>query len=379
MTGGVFDAVVIGGGFYGLSVAWHLRRGLGLTSVAVVEKEPEFMTRASAVNQARVHRGYHYPRSILTAYRSNVNLPSFIDDYRDAIVDDFVHYYAVARTLSQTNGRQFEAFSRRIGAPIAQAPTHVRALFDPARIDGVFEVSEPAFDWRILRRVLLERISGDPGIRLIPGTEALSIAPEPDGVIAVQTDREPLEARRVISAAYSRVNLLHRASGLEPIPLQHELTEMPLVELPTALEGAAFTVMDGPFFSMMPYPDRGLHTLSHVRYTPRHRWVDGGTEPGADVPAPAPVDPWTLLEAVKEASAFDKMKADVLRYLPALSGLERRDSLHEVKTVLLKSEHDDSRPILFRRDHGIAGYTCILGAKIDTIYDVFQELGETHG
>ena len=27
--------------------------------------------------------------------------------------------------------------------------------------------------------------------------------------------------------------------------------------------------MCGPFFSAMPFPARGLHTLSHVRYTPQ--------------------------------------------------------------------------------------------------------------
>lgn len=371
------DAVVIGGGFYGLSIARHLSTTLGLNSVAVVEKEPEFMTRASYVNQARVHRGYHYPRSILTSYRSQVNLPIFLNEFRDAVVDDFSHYYAIASTLSQTNARQFEAFSRRIGAPLAPAPAHIRSLFDPARIDNVFAVSEPAFDSRVLRRLLLERIAEDPRIRLIPGTEALSLAPTSDGTITVHTGSGDLTARRVISAVYSRMNVLHRASGLDPVPVQHELTEMALVRLPDDLHGAAFTVMDGPFFSMMPFPSRGLHTLSHVRYTPHHRWTDGARD---DTHLPAPeTDPWVLLDAVREHSAFDKMKADVVRYMPSMTGLEQADSLREVKTVLLKSQHDDSRPILFRRDHGIPGYTCTLGAKIDNIYDVFQELDETNG
>ena len=383
-----FDAIVIGGGFYGLSVALHLRTGLGLRRVAVLEKEPEFMSRASYVNQARVHRGYHYPRSILTAYRSQVNLPSFIDDYREAVVDDFTHYYAIARALSQTNARQFEAFSRRIGAPIDAAPPAVAALFDPSRIDGVFEVSEPAFDSRILRSLLLDRILAEPGIELMPSTEAQAVRPGPGGSgeagrsggpLTVETDAGTLSAPIVISAAYSRINVLHRASGLATIPVQHELTEMPLVSLPQELRGAAFTVMDGPFFSMMPFPDRGLHTLSHVRYTPHHRWTEGDAIADAVAPALPAVDPWTLLEQVRERTAFDKMKADVLRYMPGLGALAQRDSVREVKTVLMKSKHDDSRPILFRADHGLPGYTCIMGAKIDNIYDVFQELGETYG
>ena len=50
---------------------------------------------------------------------------------------------------------------------------------------------------------------------------------------------------------------------------------MALVEPPAELGGAAVTVMDGPFFSLMPYPSRGLFTLSHVRYTPHCSWHDG--------------------------------------------------------------------------------------------------------
>ena len=64
-SGNSWDAVIIGGGFFGLSVALLLKeRGL---SVVVLEREKEPMLRASYNNQARVHGGYHYPRSLMTA------------------------------------------------------------------------------------------------------------------------------------------------------------------------------------------------------------------------------------------------------------------------------------------------------------------------
>jgi septum formation inhibitor-activating ATPase MinD len=46
------------------------------------------------------------------------------------------------------------------------------------------------------------------------------------------------------------------------------------------------------------------------------------------------------------------------------------DSIWEVKTVLPKSEVDDSRPVLYRADCGLPNLTCILGGKIDNIYDI---------
>jgi glycine/D-amino acid oxidase-like deaminating enzyme len=60
------DAVVIGGGHYGLRIALHLWESWGLRDVLVLEAEPKLMSRASYANQARVHNGYHYPGSILT-------------------------------------------------------------------------------------------------------------------------------------------------------------------------------------------------------------------------------------------------------------------------------------------------------------------------
>ncbi len=68
------------------------------------------------------------------------------------------------------------------------------------------------------------------------------------------------------------------------------------------------------------------------------------------------------------------MIRDAERYIPRLKDCRYVDSLWEVKTVLPQSEVDDSRPILFRRNQGIKNFTCILGAKIDNVYDIPDEL-----
>ena len=73
------------------------------------------------------------------------------------------------------------------------------------------------------------------------------------------------------------------------------------------------------------------------------------------------------------------MVRDAARYLPALADCRYRDSLWEVKTVLPRSEVDDSRPILFRPDHGIPNYHVVMGGKIDNVYDVADELAKRLG
>jgi len=56
-------------------------------------------------------------------------------------------------------------------------------------------------------------------------------------------------------------------------------------------------------------------------------------------------------------------------YLPALAEAHHVDSLFEVKTVLVKNDEDDGRPILF-----VPGCYAVPGGKIDNIYDVLEKL-----
>jgi len=122
------------------------------------------------------------------------------------------------------------------------------------------------------------------------------------------------------------------------------------------------TVMDGPFWSAMPFPATGDHSLSHVRYTPHCRWLDGGAS-GRDVRGEAVL-------RTPRASRVPHMQRDAARYLPEMASARHVRSLWEVKTILPRSEMDDSRPILTRGVPGAEGLVTVLGAKIDSVYDV---------
>src|SRR3954453_8374790 len=111
-----WDAVIVGGGFYGLYLAEFLAARVG--RVVLCERGPDLMARASYANQARVHNGYHYPRSVLTAVRSRVNFPRFVDEFGPAVDATFEKLYAVARRGSKVTAGQFAEAMRRIGAPV---------------------------------------------------------------------------------------------------------------------------------------------------------------------------------------------------------------------------------------------------------------------
>jgi glycine/D-amino acid oxidase-like deaminating enzyme len=360
------DALVVGGGFFGCSLAVHLREVAGM-SVTLLEAGADLMQRASYTNQARVHNGYHYPRSLLTALRSRVNYPRFLAQFSDCVDESFEKCYAVSRAFSKVTANQFRILCETIGAPIAPAPTRIRKLFDPQRIEDVFMVREGAFDSVKLKRRMAARME-QTGVDVRLGHEARRVRRGADGGLVVEcvgaAGEYEVACRRVFNCTYSRLNRLLEASGLPLIPLKHELTEIALVEPPEPLRNLGVTVMCGPFFSVMPFPSRGLHSFSHVRYTPHCQWQDAPDRPY--------MDPYAVLSASRRESHFLRMVADAKRYMPVLAGCKQRDYLLEVKTVLPRSEVDDSRPILFRKDCGLPGLDCIMGAKIDNIFDMVE-------
>lgn len=364
----MYNAVIIGGGFYGAVLALYLRNQRRFDDILLLEREVELLTRASYNNQARVHYGYHYPRSYTTAYRSRVNLPRFVHDFPFAVKTDFIKVYAIARRNSRVTARQFVRFCHEIGAEIEPASPSLKQLFEPKLIEEVFLVKEYAFDAIRLRNWAEEELSRH-GIEVHRRTQVTKIhgdfSTRSQSVQCVDATGEVTQvtAGFVFNCTYSGLNQFGGDFTTTQIKLKHEITEMGLMEVPMVLRDLGVTVMDGPFFSIMPFPARNLHSLSHVRYTPHLHWFDR-----------VGVDPYQRLEQYAKESRVDRMVRDAARYLPALLDVRQVDSLFEVKTVLVKSESDDGRPILFERHESLPNCYSILGGKIDNIYDVLERL-----
>jgi glycine/D-amino acid oxidase-like deaminating enzyme len=357
-----FDAVVLGGGFFGCSIAGYLKPRM--PKVLVVEQEDQLFRHASYVNQARIHNGYHYPRSLHTAYRSHVNFQSFIRDYPECVVSNFTKLYAIARHHSKVNARQFERFCNIIGAPWKPARAGHVKLFNPRLIEAVYEVQEYAFDSNILRDTVRRKLdAADVDVRLNSRVERV----EAHGSMwrVFLSGGVEVETRYLFNCTYAGLKHIPGLESQCQTILKHEITEMALIEPPEQLRHLGVTVMCGPFFSTMPFPPRGLHTLSHVRYTPHASWIDSG---------PDSPDPYAQMKAYSKQSKACHMLKDAQRYLPALSEARIVDSLFEVKTLLVRNEIDDGRPILMERGDTPSTIYSILGGKIDNIYDVIHRL-----
>ena len=97
-----YDVIIIGAGLYGLYSAELIGRvggGLSSKKVLVLERDAAPFMRATYINQARVHMGYHYPRSYSTAIKSRNYFERFVEDYGFCIEKNFKKIYATSAIL----------------------------------------------------------------------------------------------------------------------------------------------------------------------------------------------------------------------------------------------------------------------------------------
>lgn len=367
------DFLIVGGGIFGVYAALFLAdQGQRVT---VVEKETQLMRKASIVNQARLHGGYHYPRSIATARMSDENKARFTHDHQDFILFDFEKYYAIDRFGSLTDGAQFERFCAYIGIDCDLVKDH--PLFNYDRLEAVFRTTEYTFDPLLIARYYDQKIRERSEIQLLLHHEVAEVATAGDAWrmkvknLSDQSTKE-IRAAQVINATYSASNAINRLFGQSEIQLMHEISEMAFVSSPQ-LGTTGLTVMDGPFGSIMPYGKSGLLSLSSVAYT--HHKVSYDALPVFDCQEHHP-DCGPKATSIcngcqwRPPSNYGKMRAQMQQYLAPQVQLQYFTSMFTIKSKLKANFIDDGRPteinILRRNPH----FYCIFAGKINSIYEI---------
>ena len=191
---------------------------------------------------------------------------------------------------------------------------------------------------------------------------------------------ESLTGDWVFNCTYAALNHIDSRTTVRRPALRHQIAEIVLIRPPPELQEKAVTVMDGPFFSTMPFPPRQLHSLTHVRYTHHMAWLDGG-EHSESKPSRNPLE--LLAEylatggGAKTRSRANWMIRDAQRYLPALAKASVEETLFEIKTFVAETEVDDARPIYFHQDVTMPRLISILGSKIDNVFDILSYVDRT--
>ncbi|MDO4284169.1 MAG: FAD-dependent oxidoreductase [Eubacteriales bacterium] len=366
------DKIIIGAGLYGLYAArLCVRRG---ESVVILECDPAPFCRATYINQARVHMGYHYPRSLSTAMKSAGYFRRFCEDFSFCIEKSFRQIYATSREFSWTNAEQFASFCRAAGIRCEELPAP--AFFRKGMCDGAFLTEEYTYD------ALLRELETSPKAELLCGVQIDRILRQAETFSVSLSDGRQFETPYLLNATYASANqILDMVEGIEEqqkrlFEIKYELCEIILTRSGEFLRDVGLTVMDGPFFSIMPFGKTGYHSLTAVAFTPhmtcRDRFPSFPCQEGTDC------TPQRLRNCDscpnRPESAWPYMDHLARKYMKEEYCFTYERSLFSMKPILKASEVDDSRPTAIRVNSQTPRMVSVLSGKINTVYDLDEYL-----
>lgn len=371
----VYDKIILGAGLYGLYAAEQC--GARGEKVMVLERDATPFRRATTINQARVHQGYHYPRSYSTAVKSAHYFERFCQDYAFCLLKDFDQVYATSAQFSWTDAAAFQTFCD--AAHIRCDAINPNKYFNPGLCDGAFLTTEYTYDAVALLQYFLQKLEALPNVTICYGHKPTKI--EAVGQVYRVTANEGArvdETPFLLNATYAGVNDIHAMLGFAPFQIKYELCEMILCEVSEAFQNTGITVMDGPFFSIMPYGQTGLHSMSAVTFTPHQASFEALATFDCQSRAGGLCKPGDLYNCndcpAKPQSAWPYMSQLAHKYMKEEYGFTYHSSLYSMKPILKASEIDDSRPTVIRKFTNEPTFVSVLSGKINTVYDLDEVL-----
>ena len=370
-----FDKIIIGAGLYGLySALFCCKKG---QNVVVLECDSAPFKRATYINQARVHQGYHYPRSISTALKSAGYFERFNKDYDFCINREFDQIYATSSGYSWTNGKQFADFCKAANIPCEElVPDN---FFKSSMCDGAFRTREYTYDAMILRDYFLNQLERySKSCTVLYNVDITGIEREEDCFTVNTKGNGKYQSGFVLNATYAGTNQILKMAGYEGFGIKYELCEIILCNTNERLRDIGFTVMDGPFFSIMPFGKTGYHSLTSVTFTPHTTSFDEVPSFGCQKESLGFCSKRKLGNcndcSAKPETAFPYMANLARKYLLDDFGFEYKSSLFSMKPILMSSEIDDSRPTVIRTLIDNPTLVSVLSGKINTVYDLDEVL-----
>ena len=315
---------IIGGGIFGVTTAIRLSRN---HDVDLFEQNSDILQSASGINQYRLHRGYHYPRSTDTAISAKNSELFFKNEYSGSIVDDIDHFYCIANENSLTNKDQYLNFCNAVDLSFEETKLD---LLNQNKIDLCVKVVETLFDPFLLKDICWKKIQ-ENNINMHMGKPVYL------------NDLDSYDY--VIVATYAGFNqTLNNFSDLQ-MNCQFELCEKPVVKLPNSFNQKSIVIMDGPFMCVDPLGKTGNFVLGNVVHAIHHSNV-GKT----------PIIPEEFKNLLNNGiirnpciTNFNSFVESGSSFIPDLNRAEYLGSMFTVRTVLPNLDNTDARPTIVRK------------------------------
>jgi hypothetical protein len=300
---------VVGAGIYGSTVAIKLaEHGHSVTLFDSLG----ILRAASAINQYRIHAGYHYPRSPETIDETLRARVEFQTAYPMAVVKNTQHFYAIPHQGSRTQPTVFETVMEDSHLPLRSVrPEWMNFDF----IDRCYEVDEQIYDVGLLRSFIQQQIH-DLEIRFVH--REFKQAESSDFGLVVWATYGLSQSQRVFNFA------------------KYQIAEKVLVELPLKLRGISLVVIDGPFTGFDPFGSSSYSLFGSAEHT--NHWTT--TDPND----PYPTQFASLLNRPEfervEFSKFNALRDDSALTVPASKEGRYLGSRFTIRVVENNPEQD---------------------------------------
>ncbi len=308
---------VVGAGIYGITTAIKLKTA-GY-DVDLMEGENDIMKAASGINQYRVHRGYHYPRSLDTIKSCKDNEQSFIKYYNRSIIRKNNHYYSIAKEDSLITPKQYLT-------TLDKTDLEWEIVETSPNCNLTIKVNEKLYDPYILKEICHNRIKGN-GINLKLNTWV--------------SNKDLKDYKYNIYATYSSLNKLTDKKQ----NYQFELCEKPLFKLPSKYKNKSLVIMDGPFMCFDPYADTDYHLGGNVVHAIHISNI------GINPEIPPPYKRYINKGLIKKPkyTNVDRFIESAKKFFPDIESAKHIGSMYTVRTVLPHKDNTDERPTIVKK------------------------------
>ena len=315
---------VVGAGIFGVTAAYTLAKN---HSVDLFEKNNDIMMESSDVNQCRIHRGYHYPRSPDTVKNVLIANRSFNEEFNQTIVTDTENYYCISKTDSFTSSNQFKEFCKKYDLEYELiTPT----IINKNSIDLCFKVKENLFDHEKLKKLCWKKLK-DNDVNIIFNTKASNKILDKYDFIIICT--------------YGQTENLFNSSIDFQREYQFEICEKVFVTLPKEFNKKSILVMDGPFMGIDPVGSTGMFIIGDVVNTVHQRNI--GKKPEID-PKFLPFLNKGII-STPSISNYELFIESASKFMPEIKKAKYVGSSFCIKATLPNVDKTDERPTLINQ------------------------------
>lgn len=340
------NIAVVGAGIFGCCSAIELSKAGH--NVTLFDKNDRILSSASQINQYRLHRGYHYPRSVETVTTTKQTVEQFEEMFSSDLLVDFDRYYAIAKEGSITSPEQYIQFLNENGLeyevvdPFIDVPLMVKVKENSFNPFGLY--------YSVLDKLRINKVN----VKL--------------NTLFSKQDIDRFDV--VVNATYSDINGL--IDEFEQEIYQFELIEKVTVHTPPKYKNKSLVILDGNFCCIDPIARSEYSMLGHVKEAIHD--IQIGTEYKIPEKYTGVVN-----------NLFPRLKYRVSNHPQIIKAceelleckLEYLSSSYTIRTVLANREHDDARPTNLIK-HNSKFYS-LFGGKIGTAVSTARELTKMLG